>query len=90
MRDLYNVIADILKEIPKTDENSATREVLGKIQDSVSYSAPEAIGFWWEEFVDFFNSYITRGKAVDELEDWEQRALCTFMDVKDVSEIANG
>jgi len=53
MRNLYNVIAKMLRVIPQ-EETSLIGSLI-KIQTLLEYSAPETQTFWWNECADLLN-----------------------------------
>ena len=65
MRDLYQVITEMLKTIPA--ENESLIVALQKMQISLSYAAPELKTFWWNECADLLNKEIS-----DISESWQK------------------
>jgi hypothetical protein len=71
-RNLYKVIEQMLKEIPTDQEN-----FIGSLKDnlnSVSYSAPEAIGFWWGQVYNTLRYYLPNKP----IEDWHFKVMSIF------------
>jgi len=80
MRDLTNVINDIIEVIPKSKECIVS--TLEDIKDSVGFSAPELMYMWWEETHDALIDCISENPT----EDWEYQAWSIFT-TKSVEEL---
>jgi hypothetical protein len=71
-RNLCKIVEEMLEEIPTDQENfiSSLKDNLS----SVSYSAPEAIGFWWNQVYTTLQYYIP-DKPIEE---WHFKVMSIF------------
>ena len=54
-RDLATVIEEVIKLVPKAEEQKRLISGLESILESAKYSAPEMINTWWNEFGNYLN-----------------------------------
>jgi hypothetical protein len=73
MRDIKQVINDVIAEIPETD--AALISDLKKLLRSCSYSAPEMAGHRWTQ-----GSLILGHHIPEPVEDWQKRAVDIWTD----------
>ena len=61
MRNLYDVINQIVEVAPDLEEN------LNSIRESVMYSAPENMGMWWNMTAEILNEYALDHPKADKI-----------------------
>lgn len=74
MRNIYDVINEMLLEIPKTEQGII--KALKKLQDSVCYTAPEVMIYRWGSGADILYTYFGDNPK----EEWQQKVVKIWME----------
>lgn len=66
MRNLYDILEKIKEKLPKGYP-------IDTLQESVAYSSPEMIGYWWNESQKFIEKIMPSNPK--ELKEWQREVL---------------
>ena len=73
-RNLSVVISNMLDIIPMEEQELITN--LCNVQDSIDFTAPEAMGVRWRQVADCLNGYFM--SAYDERIDWHRKVVACW------------
>jgi hypothetical protein len=66
MRNLYSLIQQIKEKLPKDYS-------IDDLAESIEFSSPEMIGYWWEQSQQFINKIMPSNPK--ELQEWQKDVL---------------